>query len=104
MAGHDSAVREHARVPKGLTQVDLGPRPGEAAPGELALPDPLAALAALGPGQVGVLTFPPHEREALNQWRAGLWGAANQLRRQAPERGLLCTTVRDESAELALYF
>lgn len=104
MAGHERAVKEDARVPKGRTQVALGPPPGEAAHGRHALPDPLTALAALGLGQVGVVTFPPHEREALNQWRAGLWGAANQLRRDAPERGLLCTTVREESAGSSLYF
>ncbi|MSQ33450.1 MAG: DNA-binding protein [Dehalococcoidia bacterium] len=104
MAVHERAVKEDARVPKGRTQVALGPRPGEAAHGHHAFPDPLTALAALGPGQVAVVTFPPHEREALNQWRAGLWGAANQLRREAPERGLLCTTVREEPAGLSLYF
>jgi excisionase family DNA binding protein len=64
----------------------------------------MKALTALQPGQIGVLTFPPGAGEDLNQWRANLWSAANQLRRTSPERGLLCTTVREDAAGSSLYF
>src|SRR3972149_1582138 len=53
---------------------------------------------------MGVVTFPPSAREELNQWRASLWSAANHLRRTHPERGLLCTTVREEAAGHSLFF
>ena len=103
MEQHRTAVKESATLPEGLETVTIGRR-HERAVGHHPYPDPLEALSALRQGQMGVLQFPLHGREDLNQWRAGLWSAANQLRRSHPERGLLCTTVREEAGGPALYF
>lgn len=104
MTGHGSAVKEAAAVPKGRKHVPLGPKPEERAHGRQPFPEPLAALSALGPGEVGVVTFPPNDGEALDQWRAALWSAANNLRRSQPQRGLLCTTVREDPSGHSLFF